>query len=342
MVNRGLERVIDLYSRALSARHQVTVIQAGPVNRGLGYRQLRLRPTRVMPQIAPQNIFDKLRFRLELDPNTLAIRHFTTAALAKIHSLHPDVVVAGDGAPQIRLLKRALPQLKVVAFGAAGMGHHDRATLRARPDLFIALTNAGKSWAEPHAHPLTRLTVIPNPVELSRSKKAIPLSLPHPRVLTVGALSRYKHIVEVTAALSNLPLSHLILGDGEEAGELQRVLSARAHDFLWVKAVDPVELPAYYAAADAFCFTPDPREAFGNVYLEAMAAGLPIVATDDPIRREIIGTQGFFVAPDDPQAIRTAVVAALEHGRVDYRSLLARYRLSTVTKQLEEAIHALI
>ena len=52
----------------------------------------------------------------------------------------------------------------------------------------------------------------------------------------------------------------------------------------------------YYRAADSFVLASTPAEAFGLVYLEAMACNLPVIATDDPIRREIIGDAGLFVA----------------------------------------------
>lgn len=342
LVDRGMEQVVSLYARSLSRTHSVTVIQSGKVKPGLPYHTLRRYPLAEAPQIAPRHFLDKLRFRYELDPNSVATRNFTLASLATLRRLKPDVIIVCNGAPALNLLHAEKLGIPLVAFGAAGLGHHDQRTLRAVPDLFIALTETSRAWAARYALPGTKLVTIPNPVILRHPQTKPKLTLPHPIVLTVGALTAYKNILKVAAALSPLPLSHLIIGDGELSGELQHLLSTRAHDFSWIRHVEPDLLPAYYQLADAFCFTPDPREAFGNVYLEAMAHSLPIVATDDPLRREIIGPAGYYVNPDDPAGIRTAVALALTHGRVDYSERLKRYNVKTVTRQLESALYDLL
>ena len=54
-------------------------------------------------------------------------------------------------------------------------------------------------------------------------------------------------------------------------------------------------MPAVYRAADVFTLVSDSTEAFGIVYLEALASGLPVVATDDELRREILGDYGIYV-----------------------------------------------
>lgn len=341
LIDRGMEQVVSLYARSLSRKHKLTLIQSGPIRSNLPYETLRCYPLTKPPQIAPHNFLEKLLFRLEQDPNSVATRAFTLAALPHLRKLQPDVIIACNGSPQLRLLRQHLPATKLAVFGAAGLGHHDLSTLRAQPDLYIAMTDAALRWATPHLRARTRATTIPNPVILSRASSRPTLNLPSPVVLTVGALTSYKHILDVTRSLLTLPVSHLIIGDGEQAGALQTILSQRGYDFRWIRHVDPAELPGYYRSADVFCFTPDPREAFGNVYLEAMAAGLPIVATDDSVRREIIGPKGHFVNPHNPRALKAAVIHACSEGRVDYSLQLKRYNLETVTKQLEAALYAL-
>jgi glycosyltransferase involved in cell wall biosynthesis len=58
-----------------------------------------------------------------------------------------------------------------------------------------------------------------------------------------------------------------------------------------VRNVNNADMPGYYAACDVFSL-PSLNEAFGIVYIEAMACNKPVVATDDPSRREIIGQAG--------------------------------------------------
>jgi len=342
LVDRGLERVVDLYGLALAKKHDVTVMQAGPVLPDKKYTTLRTHKLDLPPQAAPVNFVEKLLFRLECDPTSLTTNEFTRASLSAIKQINPDIVIACNGAPQIKILKRELPAQKIAAFGAAGLGHHDIKTLLSAPDLFIALTNYQAHWTKFYARKQTRIVVIPNPVVVTKSSTKTDLNLPGPIVLTVGALTRYKNITKTALALSTLPATHIIIGDGEDRGKLQDILSKRMYDFRWIKHVSPVELPAYYQYSDVFCFTPDPREAFGNVYIEAMAAGLPIVATDDPIRREIIGSTGYFVNPNDREAVISATIKAAEGGRVDYSAILNRYNIKVVSNLLEKALNELI
>ncbi|GAB4027523.1 MAG: hypothetical protein Fur0011_5820 [Candidatus Microgenomates bacterium] len=341
LTDRGLERVVDLYATALCKNHQVTVVQAGPVKSTLPYATIRTGDLEHPPQAAPNNFLEKLLFRLESDPASIITREFTKGSLSAIKKLKPDVIIACNGAPQLKILRRELPTTKLAVFGAAGLGHHDIKTLLAGPDLFIAMTDYQAAWCRPYQSRRTQIVVIPNPVVIPKSSKKIDLSLPRPIVLTVGALTKYKNITKTVEHLSSLPFSHIIIGDGEESSKLQVVLSKRAYDFRWIRHVRPVELPTYYNYSDVFCFTPDPREAFGNVFVEAMASGLPIVATDDPIRREIIGSAGYYVSPKDQKSVQNAVVKAAERGRVDYSSQLARYKIKVVSKLLENVLNEL-
>ncbi len=342
LVDRGLERVVDLYAQALSKNNQVTVVQAGPVNPDKSYTIIRSMRLETAPQAAPYNFFEKLLFRLECDPSSVAVINFTKASIQSIKSINPDVVIACNGAPQIKILKRELSTHKIAVFGQAGMGHHDLKTLIAAPDLFIALTDAQASWCRRYIRPTTKLVVIPNPVNHIKSKKKIDLGVAHPIVLTVGALTRYKKIVSTAESLKNLAVSHVIIGDGEDGDKLQDVLSSRQSDFRWIKQVDPDLMQEYYHSCDVLCFTPDPREAFGNVYIEAMAAGLPIVATDDPVRREIIGSSGYYVNPHRPDEVGSAVLRAMSNGRIDYGPQLSRCNIKVVSKLLEKELYDLI
>jgi glycosyltransferase involved in cell wall biosynthesis len=76
-------------------------------------------------------------------------------------------------------------------------------------------------------------------------------------------------------------------------------------------SVPRAEMPGWYAAAD--CFTlPSRTESFGLTYLEAMACGVPCVAPDDAVRREVIGDGGICCDVTDPEAYTGALAAALD------------------------------
>jgi phosphatidylinositol alpha-1,6-mannosyltransferase len=108
-------------------------------------------------------------------------------------------------------------------------------------------------------------------------------------LLTVGRLQRRKGHDLVLQALARLnsggPLfRYVIVGDGRERARLE--LMARdlgvAQIVTFIGAVPTDELPAYYAAADIFVHPNRVEggdfEGFGIVFLEAAAAGLPVIA----------------------------------------------------------------
>ncbi len=80
-------------------------------------------------------------------------------------------------------------------------------------------------------------------------------------------------------------------------------------------AVDRAGIAAAMAQASLFVH-PSPRETFGVVAVEALASGLPVVATDSGGVSEILGPNpaevGALVAVDDPEALADAIVRTLE------------------------------
>jgi glycosyltransferase involved in cell wall biosynthesis len=73
------------------------------------------------------------------------------------------------------------------------------------------------------------------------------------------------------------------------------------------------DVPELLGTADLFVFSTTAQEGLGIVLLEAMAAGLPVVASDVPACRELLGAgaYGMLVTPGDPSAMATAVQQCL-------------------------------
>lgn len=343
LINRGSEIISDSIAGVLSHEHEVLVIQSG-VAGDKPYAVKRIMPLRIPPPSAPRSAKDKILFRLKRDENSRAVRSFTARALLELKKFSPDIIIAVNGARQVSFLKKQMKKSKIVVFGHAGIGYHDAQNLRAKPDLFIALSREAQVWGEKLSYKSTKVVYVPNAVDTEVYKKARikKLKLPHPIVITVGALTGYKNISSVIEAVSKTPCSLLLIGDGEERNSIAQKLSVLANDFSWVRHVDPVDLPSYYKAADVFCFVPDSQEAFGLVYIEAMAAGLPVIASDDAVRRDIVGSKGIFVDPHNPEAIGLAILKACKRGVVDYGSKLEKYGLENVVKKIEHEFYELL
>ncbi|HSF94525.1 MAG TPA: glycosyltransferase [Thermohalobaculum sp.] len=137
------------------------------------------------------------------------------------------------------------------------------------------------------------------------------------RLLTVGALKPQKAhdvLLQALAALDSHPDSRLIvLGEGPLRSETQALaerLGLAARVRLPGFRRDPFP---FMSEADLFVLSSS-WEGFGNVLIEAMACGTPVVSTDCPSGpSEILanGTYGVLVPPGDPAALASGVDAAL-------------------------------
>jgi phosphatidylinositol alpha-mannosyltransferase len=86
-------------------------------------------------------------------------------------------------------------------------------------------------------------------------------------------------------------------------------------------AVPNEELPPIHAACDLYLGPATGGESFGVVLIEAMAAGLPVVASDTPGYDEVITdeNQGLLVPPRDPRALAAAASRVLDDGALAMR-----------------------
>ncbi len=185
-------------------------------------------------------------------------------------------------------------------------------------DRFVAITEAvradpirGAGWDA------SRIDVVLRGQELEElhARAAGPVTPPlhagSPTLLCVGRLAEQKGhrfaLEAMPAILSEHPDARLLLaGDGHLMPALQergRALGDRV-SFLGVRD----DVPSLIANADVFVF-PSLWEGQGNALLEAMAVGIPIVATDIPSTRETLsnGDQALLVPPADAAGLAAAV-----------------------------------
>ncbi len=100
-----------------------------------------------------------------------------------------------------------------------------------------------------------------------------------------------------------------IIGDGELKGELEMQARSLTIDgsvrFLGARS----DIPRLLGQMDVFVLATGAAEGFGIVLIEAMAAGLPIIASDVPACREVIGGEGagILVEPHSPQMLAEAL-----------------------------------
>jgi glycosyltransferase involved in cell wall biosynthesis len=135
-------------------------------------------------------------------------------------------------------------------------------------------------------------------------------------VATLDRAHHFKRLDVAIDAIAHLPgeqIHLMVAGDGELRAEFEERarragLASRVH---FLGAVPHARLPHVLRAADIFLLTTEPPESFGIVLIEAMACGLPVIATDYPGVRAVIsdGEDGLLVRRDDPAAVADAITS---------------------------------
>jgi phosphatidyl-myo-inositol alpha-mannosyltransferase len=195
-----------------------------------------------------------------------------------------------------------------------------------RLDARIAVSPAAQQYAgEALGIPLGAFRVIPNGVDAERYAAAEPLAdlvdPERPLLLFVGRLEPRKGLDVAIRAFLRLRVSMprvrlCVVGEGAERERCQHMVPPSIRpDVLFVGRVSHADLPRYHASADVFVAPNTTGESFGMVLLEAMAAGLPVVASDIAGFRGVVkdGRQGRLVPAGNAFALADGVAALLDN-----------------------------
>jgi glycosyltransferase involved in cell wall biosynthesis len=224
-------------------------------------------------------------------------------------------------------------------------------------DQIIAVSDEDKNQALEHgiiqpAHIATVHNGISPVAFLSKADARNTLNLDPARILTGCIAQLYNRkaidvLIEAVALLPNeIRGQFVVLGDGPEQAALEALIAARGlqENFLLMGFVP--NAVSYLKGFDLFVLS-SRREGFPYVILEALQAGLPIVATNVGGVAEALAEAGFLVNPDAPAelaAALTQVLGALHRHGTEHFSELSRQSkirgdLFTKEKMLLETEH---
>ncbi len=161
------------------------------------------------------------------------------------------------------------------------------------------------------------LQAIPNGIDTEEFFPAPPAELVAPRLLCVSRLVERKgvqHLIEaLPAVLQAVPQAQLtIVGEGNLLEPLRRrvVAMGLTEAVEFAGHVPHAELPAYYRRAGLFVL-PSYYEGMSNTVLEAMASGLPVVASGEGGREELLSENAVMVPFADPSALDATLIELL-------------------------------
>lgn len=164
--------------------------------------------------------------------------------------------------------------------------------------------------------------IVPNGIDVHHFAGGEPFAWAddgRPRILFVGRFSEprkgFKYLLRAMPLVQQqFPDAQLVVaGAGRPekfAGIIERY-RVRNVEFAGMVSID--DLARYYASCDVFCAPSIARESFGIVLLEAMAAGKPVVAGDNPGYASVMtnGREGLLAPPKDAQSLALALVRLL-------------------------------
>lgn len=165
-----------------------------------------------------------------------------------------------------------------------------------------------------------RTALIPNGIDPARyagaqgDRKAFGLPVDGPLVLMVSAFIETKRVAEGMRAVAALDGVHFaVAGDGPLRDDID-CLAAEILPGRFTRLTTTADrMPALYRSADVFLHM-SLLESFGNVFVEAMASGLPIVGHDTERLRWIVGARETLCDTTDPSALVSALRHALAVG----------------------------
>lgn len=188
----------------------------------------------------------------------------------------------------------------------------------AEADVHLHFTDRDRQGLEPWRRPQTALMELPPFIAFAGEPPRQAGQADIPRLVTVAMMregtkeNSYRALARVLACVADRPWTLTIIGDGRKRADIEQAFgelpAGRVH---WRGSMPHDEVVAALAGHDIFIW-PGVREAYGLVYLEAQAVGLPIVAFDSGgVSATVRSGETALLAPEGNEAALAAALARL-------------------------------
>lgn len=364
--------ILDYYPRVGGAQTQLAML--APLLQAQNIQISVL--TRRFPDLAATEIVDGVTVhRLPASgPKPIAALSFMAAALRWIYQHRPDLIHAYSFLSPLTtaVIAERLLHIPVVAKVLRGgllgdiyrlrrkpFGSYRLAQYRDHVSAFPVISAEIDAELQEIGVPEAKRLFIPNGVDTDRFAPATAderLRLRQQLEIGEGLTAVYtgrlvpekrvEHLIEVWPEVRQAhPHAHLlILGDGPSEDTLQQQAGEGVR---FLGRLD--DIVPYLQAADLFVL-PSATEGLSNSLLEAMACGLPVVATDVGGAPDVVtkAQSGLLVPAEDPTALQNAILTALSNielrqqmGHQARQVIIERYSLDTVANKLVDLYQSL-
>jgi len=172
------------------------------------------------------------------------------------------------------------------------------------------------------------------PGQRNRAKFDLPEDVP--LVLMTSALIPYKRVLDGIRAVSQLKGVHLIIcGDGSEREQVMALGEQLMPGRFYLMKLPSNQMPDIYRAADVFLHM-SLYEPFGNVYVEALATGLPVIAHRNQVTQWICAETEFLIDTENELEVLKGLRKAFNVGNniIEHRNQIkARFAWENIAKQ---------
>lgn len=235
------------------------------------------------------------------------------------------------------------------AYGPTRLGHRAVERALAAADLVLTVNPRDHAGVKARLRPGARQAWLPPFIDTTPFRG--PARRDHggpPLLLAVGMMrardkaESYRVLARALSKIGDRQWRALLVGDGPARSEIECLMAPLGDRVQFAGAVPHAELPALYASADLYVW-PAINEAYGVAFLEAQAAGLPVVAGRTGGVPAVVtdGVTGLLTPVGDAEAFAAAVARLLDAPSERTRLGAAASARVTVRHGERAAAHAL-